>query len=70
VVTSLEEQHRASSHALLQEFAAKLKSYNFACKAIAMRGDARDEIVRKVVEINADALVVGSRGLGALKRLV
>ncbi|CAG8643559.1 1775_t:CDS:2, partial [Cetraspora pellucida] len=70
VVTSLEEQHRVSSHALLQEFAAKLKSHGFACKAIAMRGDARDEIVRKVSELNADALVVGSRGLGALKRLV
>ncbi|CAG8746086.1 8280_t:CDS:2, partial [Cetraspora pellucida] len=68
VVTSLEEQHRVSSHALLQEFAAKLKSHDFACKAIAMRGDARDEIVRKVSELNADALVVGSRGLGALKR--
>ena len=33
-----------------------------------MRGDARDEIVRKVSELNADALILGSRGLGALKR--
>ncbi|RIB25694.1 hypothetical protein C2G38_2241248 [Gigaspora rosea] len=68
VITSLEEQHRVSSHALLQEFAAKLKNHGFACKAIAMRGDARDEIVRKVSEVNADALIVGSRGLGVLKR--
>ncbi|CAG8691185.1 10386_t:CDS:2, partial [Dentiscutata erythropus] len=68
VITSLEEQHRVSSHTLLQEFAAKLKNQGFACKAIAMRGDARDEIVRKVSEVNADALIVGSRGLGALKR--
>ncbi|CAG8526419.1 10450_t:CDS:2 [Funneliformis mosseae] len=68
VVTSLEEQHRLSSHSLLQDFASKLKAQNFACKAIAMKGDARDEIVRKVAELNADALVIGSRGLGALKR--
>jgi nucleotide-binding universal stress UspA family protein len=68
VVTSLEEQHRVASHTLLQDFAAKLKAQNFACKAIAMRGDARDEIVRKVAELNSDALVLGSRGLGALKR--
>nr|CAG8434638.1 1411_t:CDS:2 [Entrophospora candida] len=68
IVASLEEQYRISSHTLLQEYAAKLKSHNFACKAIAMRGDARDEIVRKVGELNAEALILGNRGLGALKR--
>ncbi|RUS20782.1 hypothetical protein BC937DRAFT_94398 [Endogone sp. FLAS-F59071] len=41
-----------------------------ACKAIAMRGDPRDEIVRKVQELNADVLIMGSRGLGTLKRYV
>ncbi|CAG8521800.1 13424_t:CDS:2 [Ambispora leptoticha] len=70
VIASVEEQHRASSHQLLQDYALKLKEQNFACKAIAMRGDARDEIVRKVGEVNADALVIGSRGLGALKRTI
>ncbi|CAG8614630.1 5040_t:CDS:2, partial [Dentiscutata heterogama] len=79
VVASLEEQvslrssicmtHRVSSHTLLKEFSAKLKSHDFACQAIAMRGDARDEIVRKVSELKASALIVGSRGLGALKRI-
>ena len=33
-----------------------------------MRGDPRDEITRKIQELNADVLVVGSRGLGAIKR--
>ncbi|GBB87936.1 hypothetical protein RclHR1_14430001 [Rhizophagus clarus] len=70
VVTSIEEQHRIASHSLLQDFAAKLKAQNFACKAIAMRGDARDEIVRKVAELNSDALIIGSRGLGVLKRTI
>uniref|UniRef100_A0A1D1Z533 Universal stress protein A-like protein n=1 Tax=Anthurium amnicola TaxID=1678845 RepID=A0A1D1Z533_9ARAE len=70
VVTSLEEQHKVASHTLLQDYAAKLKAQNFACKAIAMRGDAREEIVRKVAELNSDALVIGSRGLGVLKRTI
>ncbi|CAG8474234.1 9862_t:CDS:2 [Ambispora gerdemannii] len=70
MISSVEEQQRAISHQLLQEFALKLKNQNFACKAIAMRGDARDEIVRKVDEVNADALVIGSRGLGALRRTI
>ncbi|CAG8816248.1 13927_t:CDS:2, partial [Dentiscutata erythropus] len=69
VAVSLEEQHRVNSHTLLRKFAEKLKSHDFACKAIAMQGDAREEIVRKVTELNANALIVGSRGLGALKRL-
>ncbi|CAG8518005.1 9819_t:CDS:2 [Diversispora eburnea] len=39
-------------------------------ETIAMRGDARDEIVRKVSELNADGLILGSRGLGAIKRML
>lgn len=33
-----------------------------------MRGDPRDEIVRKAHELNATAVVLGSRGMGAFKR--
>jgi nucleotide-binding universal stress UspA family protein len=33
-----------------------------------MRGDPRDELVRKADELQAAALIVGSRGLGAFKR--
>ncbi|RKP27970.1 hypothetical protein SYNPS1DRAFT_11889, partial [Syncephalis pseudoplumigaleata] len=39
-----------------------------AVKAIALRGDARDELVRKSAEVHADVLIMGSRGLGVLKR--
>lgn len=65
---SMEEQHRLESHALLKTFADKSKIRGIATKAIAVRGDAREEIVRKVVELGADTLIMGSRGLGALKR--
>lgn len=33
-----------------------------------MRGDPRDEITRKCQEISADAIIMGSRGMGAIKR--
>ncbi|RIB22039.1 hypothetical protein C2G38_1035968 [Gigaspora rosea] len=65
----IDEQQRVSSHNLLKEFATKLKSHDFACKAVAMQGDPREEIVRKVSELHASALIVGSRGLGILKRI-
>ena len=35
---------------------------------IVGKGDARDEIVDFVKSSKADSLIVGSRGLGALKR--
>lgn len=35
-----------------------------------MRGDVHDEIVRKVYELDADVLILGSRNMGAIKRLV
>jgi nucleotide-binding universal stress UspA family protein len=40
----------------------------FNVRAIALRGDPRDEILYKVEELKADVLVVGSRGLGSFKR--
>jgi nucleotide-binding universal stress UspA family protein len=35
-----------------------------------MRGDPREEIVNKVEEVEADVLVIGIRGMGALSRLL
>ncbi len=35
-----------------------------------MRGDPRDEIVRKIKELNATCLIIGSRGLGMIKRFI
>ena len=38
-------------------------------RSIRLMGDPRDKIVRKVEELKADVLVVGSRGEGTIKRL-
>ena len=64
----IEEEHRKHSHEILKKAAALLKSMNFAVKAISLRGDARDEITRKVEELNTDMLIIGSRGVNALSR--
>ncbi|ORX77515.1 adenine nucleotide alpha hydrolases-like protein [Basidiobolus meristosporus CBS 931.73] len=66
--TTIEDQYREGSHRLLKEYAHILKDKNILCKAIAMRGDAREEILRKAVELKADMVIMGSRGLGTLKR--
>ena len=60
--------YREASHNLLRAYAAKLPANKYNIRGIALRGDARDEITSKVESINADMLVIGSRGLGAFKR--
>ena len=64
----IEEDHRKHSHDILKKAAAFLKSLNFAVKAISLRGDAREGITRKVQELNADMLIVGSHSTNALSR--
>ncbi|KAJ3415468.1 hypothetical protein HDV05_004910 [Chytridiales sp. JEL 0842] len=65
-----EAEARAESHQLLQRSAQRIRARvpAVAVQAIALRGDARHELVRKVDEMNVDAFIMGSRGLGALKR--
>ncbi|KAJ3249416.1 hypothetical protein HDU78_003202 [Chytriomyces hyalinus] len=65
-----EAHHRAESHKLLRAFASKLKQHKFATKAISLKGDVHEEIVRKAEEVEADTLIVGSRGLGFLSRVL
>lgn len=67
---TMEDQNRKESHSLLHYYANFLKTSGFSVKAIAMRGDPRDEIIRKLKELGADTLVVGSRGLGMMKRML
>ena len=61
-------QYRLESHKLLRNYALQLKEKGITVKAIAMRGDPRDEVLRKAKEVNADMILMGSRGLGMMKR--
>lgn len=68
VATWLSIQNRKESHSLLHYYVDILKHQGFNAKAIALRGDPRDELVRKVKELHADTLILGCRGLGMVKR--
>ncbi|KAJ3074535.1 hypothetical protein HDU98_011037 [Podochytrium sp. JEL0797] len=63
-----ESFQRAASHKLLRSFSGRLKAQGFATKAIALKGNVKEELVRKAEEVHADLLVIGSRGLGYLNR--
>jgi nucleotide-binding universal stress UspA family protein len=55
---------------LTGQYAKDLQDKVIHVRGIAMRGDPREEIVEKVEEVKADVLVIGSRGMGALSRLL
>ncbi|KAL2914180.1 hypothetical protein HK105_206271 [Polyrhizophydium stewartii] len=59
---------KAESHKLLKQKAADLHARGFHVSAIALRGDAREELVFKVAELAADVFVIGSHGRGVFGR--
>ncbi|KAI9096552.1 hypothetical protein DFS34DRAFT_145600 [Phlyctochytrium arcticum] len=61
-----EQEYMLESHRLLKHYGAKV--LKAGCRAIALRGDPRDELVYKTKELHADLFIIGSRGMGALKR--
>ncbi|KND02077.1 hypothetical protein, variant [Spizellomyces punctatus DAOM BR117] len=63
-----EDENMAASHRLLKQFGAQVLKAGAKCRAIALRGDPRDELVYKTKELHADLFVIGSRGMGAIKR--
>lgn len=67
-VEEFDGQKREASVALLKEHIQVLREKNVACQAIALIGDPKEEIIRKVKQIRADVLLMGSRNLGTVKR--
>ncbi|KAI9142803.1 hypothetical protein BKA69DRAFT_1027172, partial [Paraphysoderma sedebokerense] len=68
-LAEIEAKNREKSHELLHLFGRQLKKEGISVKAIALRGDPRTEIMRKLNELKPDMLILGSRGLGAIKRM-
>ncbi|KAJ3022295.1 UNVERIFIED_CONTAM: hypothetical protein HDU68_009227 [Siphonaria sp. JEL0065] len=62
-VETVETFNKEKSHDILMSSASKVSAKGFAYKAIALRGDPRQEILKAVQTIKADCLVTGSRGL-------
>lgn len=80
-IAEAEEQSRLRAHALVKSYGQKLLQHfdlhsatpssnesGITVKGIVMRGDPRDELVRKSSELGASSLIMGSRGLGTFKR--
>ncbi|KAJ3149081.1 hypothetical protein HDU89_004084 [Geranomyces variabilis] len=67
-IDETEKEYMDASHKLLKYFGNHILKAGIKCRAIALRGDPREELVHKTAEINADMLVMGSRGMGTIKR--
>ncbi|KAI7901633.1 uncharacterized protein BX663DRAFT_513493 [Cokeromyces recurvatus] len=67
-IEELDSTRKIKSHQLLKSYADRLKDSNIAVRAIALLGEPKVEIVRKVKELKADILIMGSRRLGTVKR--
>ncbi|KAI9356203.1 hypothetical protein DFJ73DRAFT_623116 [Zopfochytrium polystomum] len=68
----LEEASKLQSHEILRAAGRKVLERlpgSVLCRAIALRGDPREEIAEKVKELGADLLVVGSHGRGLVGRM-
>ncbi|KAI8969912.1 hypothetical protein BDF20DRAFT_838336 [Mycotypha africana] len=66
--SAVDETKKRKSHELLDGYARRLKPFNIAVRAIALTGDPREEVIRKVTELEANVLIMGSRQLGSVKR--
>ncbi|EGF81494.1 hypothetical protein BATDEDRAFT_87718 [Batrachochytrium dendrobatidis JAM81] len=65
-----EASNKSASHRLLVNAANTITLAGFSVRAIALRGDAREELDFKIRELKADLVVIGSRGLSTFKRLL
>ncbi|KAG4098738.1 hypothetical protein H8356DRAFT_1038996 [Neocallimastix lanati (nom. inval.)] len=64
-----DEKNKKTSHDLLKDYLKIYQDLNFSCRAIAMKGEPKEEIVRKANDLGADLLVMGSRGMGSFKKI-
>ncbi|KAI8611398.1 hypothetical protein BC830DRAFT_1141278 [Chytriomyces sp. MP71] len=68
-VDAMERENRENSHNLLRKYGEQVLSRDVCVRAIALRGEPKEEILKKVDEIKPDMLVTGCRGLGALQKI-
>ncbi|KAI8800473.1 hypothetical protein BJ742DRAFT_780303 [Cladochytrium replicatum] len=64
-ISKAEQRNKEDSHELLKKYCARLLDRQILCRGVALRGDAKDEVVRKVEELQCDMLILGARGQGA-----
>lgn len=70
VLRMLEQKAKDSAHTLLRSYGTDLKMKGYNVVAYAIRGEPRTEIIRKAEQVHANMIVLGSRGMGAIKRVL
>eukprot|EP00270_Netrium_digitus_P013321 TRINITY_DN4409_c0_g1_i1.p1 TRINITY_DN4409_c0_g1~~TRINITY_DN4409_c0_g1_i1.p1 ORF type:complete len:222 (+),score=68.00 TRINITY_DN4409_c0_g1_i1:141-806(+) len=66
-----EEKQAAADEKLRENLCGRCDTVKLACSLKVVRdADARERIVSEVETVNADALILGSRGMGPLNRLL
>ncbi|KAJ3199876.1 hypothetical protein HK099_002970, partial [Clydaea vesicula] len=65
-----EERSKKDAEELIKGYSSILSERNIMFKGYVVVGDAREMIVKKVEEFKGDILVMGSRGVGFLNRVI
>ncbi|KAJ3228119.1 hypothetical protein HDU81_006294 [Chytriomyces hyalinus] len=66
------EQGRIESHTLLKKYAYRVMERNkgVIVRAIALEGDAREELCNAVKQLRAECVVMGSQGMSLVSKLM
>ncbi|KAI9350940.1 hypothetical protein BDR26DRAFT_851812 [Obelidium mucronatum] len=74
LILTIEERVRADSHQLLTDAVSKARAHlppNMKIQAISLKGDdPREVLLQEIEALNADCVVMGSRGLSKVKGVV
>jgi nucleotide-binding universal stress UspA family protein len=65
-----EQSLRSHSHELLKTVAKKFQEKGIHVRAISLRGDAREELEHKINTLKPDFVMMGSRGLNMVSRVL
>jgi nucleotide-binding universal stress UspA family protein len=65
-----EQSLRHVSHTLLKQTAKKFQDQGVHVRAISLRGDPREELEHKINTLKPDFVVMGSRGLNMISRVL
>ncbi len=68
IVNELHEEQRQIAHGLLRMHGHILQQEKIPVQAVILHGDPGTELCRKAEELNVDGLILGSRGMGTVKR--
>jgi nucleotide-binding universal stress UspA family protein len=69
-IEEIEQNNRLHSIELLKTTAGMLNKKGIQVRAFALEGETRRELQKKINELKPDFVVMGSRGLGAIRRFM